>query len=215
MFMKHNAKTVLLINNLQVGGAERVVITLAEHFNRIDKNNSPSILLLEPLIGYDLPESMNYEALWNKPLSKNKIVRFIQLGMSLGKLLRYIRDRKIQKVVSQLSIVNYLNILAKLLGGRHKCYITLHCAYDFYSQFNVKNIVNKCLIRWLYPKADLIIGVSKDALASYVDRIKSVSNTFCSYNPFDIKKIRELSKNEIKKKVFCDSWATQCCKTSR
>ena len=129
--MKHNVNTVLLINNLQVGSAERVEITLAEYFKKIDKYNSPSILLLEPLIGDDLHEIMNCEALWNKPLSQNKFIRFIQLGISLGKFLSYIRDRKIQKVVSQLSTVNYLNILAKLLGGQHKCYITLHCSYDF------------------------------------------------------------------------------------
>ena len=176
-------KVVFFINNLQVGGAERVVTTLLHHYNHEDKE--VSLLVIEPIIEYPLDEKIKVTSLWKKPLSKNKALRFLQLGWTLFKLLGYLQNHKVTKLISQLSIVNYLNIIAKRLGGGHQCYISFHCAFQYYSKPTIKNRINKSLIRRLYPKSDLMISVSKNVMESYRKEIGLGIPFVTIDNPFD------------------------------
>lgn len=64
--MKQHKKTVLLvINCLQGGGAERVVLTLGQGFYEL--GYEVHILRFKPLVQYDLSPNLNYHVLKFKP----------------------------------------------------------------------------------------------------------------------------------------------------
>ena len=101
-----------------------------------------------------------------------------------------------QIVISYLERANFVNIIASMMNG-HKTIISERTTPSV-ARFGSKGFFVNTLIKWLYPKADLIVvcsqGVKNDLIDKYgidAGKIEAIKN------PFPIEKIREKFKEEV------------------
>jgi glycosyltransferase involved in cell wall biosynthesis len=188
-----NKKIVILINSLDGGGAERVVSTLLNNF--VEKYEC-HLILMEKKISYELDSRINIISLDEK-LNQSGIVKLARLPIISNKLNRVIKKHNFSQITSFLYRANYVNVLTKYLS-KHKCIISERIApSSMYEDNSLSSKISKFLIKNLYNKADKIISVSKaiqnDLIGNFGINIKQK----VIYNPYDIEKIEQLSKEDI------------------
>jgi glycosyltransferase involved in cell wall biosynthesis len=180
---------VFLVNALEGGGAERVVLTLVEGF--VKENHTVHLILVYKNNDYVLPDNVKvYYLLNKKPLGLiNKTLSIFKASIELKKILKTISDIKdIDLFTSHLPLSNYIAWLA----GVSNHFAVIHSAYSKkYTTFLKKSIIkrihkNKKLIAVSY-------GIKKDLIFHFdLDH----SNITTIYNPFDIDTIKKES-NQI------------------
>ncbi len=184
-----NKKVTILINSLDGGGAERVVITL---LNNLVEKYECHLILMENKISYEIDKRINIISLDEK-INQCGIVKLIRLPIIAYKLSKIIKKYKFSQVNSFLYRANYVNILAKYLS-KHKCIISERIApSSMYEDNSLSSTISKFLIRNLYNKADKIIPVSKAIENDLVKEFSINVKQNVIYNPYDIKKIQELA----------------------
>jgi N-acetylgalactosamine-N,N'-diacetylbacillosaminyl-diphospho-undecaprenol 4-alpha-N-acetylgalactosaminyltransferase len=192
------AKVAFLINSMEGGGAERVLSILLKRLSF-----KPVLIVLEDKFDYDISKEVkiikfsssldnNFSKIWN-------------LIFSPFKLKKIIKKNNIDLVVSFMERSNYINILARFLGSKHKIYISERCnPTAWYSNKDLKSLFNLFMIKRLYKKADLIIANSigvKECLANDF----SLEDVKVIYNPLDFEEIDELAKEELEEKDLFES----------
>lgn len=185
----------IMINSLSHGGAERVVSRLISKFSE-ERAHKINLILLENEVFYDLPKNVNVILLDTK--ERSFIMKFLMIPFAALKLIKIIKLRNMTTVQSHLYRANYINIISKLFGSKHNCQIVNTCSVS--SQYNsnsIKSILNKSLIRTLYPKADLVICKSYGMLEDLKNFIRKDINSIVIYNPYDIEGIKALSNERI------------------
>ncbi|MCK4440487.1 MAG: glycosyltransferase, partial [Sulfurovaceae bacterium] len=104
-------KLSILVNDLDSGGAERVVSILLD---MLHKKYDITLFILHNIIFYDIPKDIRIVIVGNSKLSDSGIVKLLKLPYLAW------RYKKINKnspcSISFLSRSNYINILAKLFG---------------------------------------------------------------------------------------------------
>lgn len=190
-------KVVILINSLDGGGAERVVSTLLNSF--IEKYEC-HLILMENKISYELDSRINIISL-NEKSNQNGIVKLIRLPIVAYKLSKIIKKYHFSKITSFLYRANYVNILAKYFS-HHKCIISERIApSSMYDDNSFSSKISRFLIKNLYNKADKIIPVSKAIENDLIENFGVNINQKVIYNPYDIEKIEQLSKEDISYKI--------------
>lgn len=171
----------IFVPSLRGGGAERVMLTLANAFGERGHNVD---LVLAKAEGPYLPEV-------------SEKVRLIDLGVprvlrSLWPLYRYLRRERPDAMLSALNYANVIAILAWKLAG-----VPTHLAVSERSSLAIQpkqtnGKITRRLMRWLYPKADKVICVSK-GIETDMQSIIGVpaSKTMTIYNPVDVEAIQE------------------------
>ncbi|MCT7460914.1 glycosyltransferase [Aliarcobacter cryaerophilus] len=184
-----NKKVTILINSLDGGGAERVVITL---LNNLVEKYECHLILMENKISYEIDKRINIISLDEK-INQCGIVKLIRLPIIAYKLSKIIKKYKFSQVNSFLYRANYVNILAKYLS-KHKCIISERIApSSMYEDNSLSSKISKFLIKNLYNKANKIISVSKAIENDLVKEFSINVKQNVIYNPYDIKKIQELA----------------------
>ncbi|MCT7629698.1 glycosyltransferase [Aliarcobacter butzleri] len=184
-----NKKVAILINSLDGGGAERVVITL---LNNLVEKYECHLILMENKISYEIDKRINIISLDEK-INQCGIVKLIRLPIIAYKLSKIIKKYKFSQVNSFLYRANYVNILAKYLY-KHKSTISERIApSSMYQDNSLSSKISKFLIKNLYNKADEIIPVSKAIENDLVKEFSINVKQNVIYNPYDIKKIQELA----------------------
>lgn len=141
-------KLFILINSLLGGGAEKVVLNLTKILP-IDK-----IFLLEKDIKYELPDEKAV-FLSNMSSKTSSILKTLFIPLYVLKLYKKVNKNDI--ILSFLERSNYVNILTSLIS-KHKAIISVRMSQlSGRSKCHPYNFLSKLL----YPKADLIICVSK------------------------------------------------------
>lgn len=170
-----------LINSLAGGGAERVVVNLSK-FLPIRK-----IFLLERDVQYETNLPLEFISNHNK--EKNPILKTLFIPLYVKSLANAINTGDL--VVSFLERSNFVNVLSKTLRP-HKAVISVHTTED---EFRGLKSINKQLMKFFYPKADLVIAVSK-GVAQYLEEKYKVPKDKLAiiYNPVDVEKIQALVK---------------------
>lgn len=141
-------KLFILINSLLGGGAEKVVLHLTKILP-IDK-----IFLLEKDIKYELPDE-KVVFLSNMSSKTSPILKTLFIPLYVLKLYKKVNKNDI--ILSFLERSNYVNILTSLIS-KHKAIISVRMSQlSGRSKCHSYNFLSKLL----YPKADLIICVSK------------------------------------------------------
>ena len=187
-------KLSILVNDLDSGGAERVVSILLD---MLHKKYDITLFILHNIIFYDIPKDIRIVIVGNSKLSDSGIVKLLKLPYLAW------RYKKINKnspcSISFLSRSNYINILAKLFGMKGKVVVGERAMPSLQYSQGLQGKINKFLIKTLYPKADLVFANSK---GNAIDLEKSfyIQDTKVINNLFDIKKIIELSKEEAQLK---------------
>jgi len=110
------------------------------------------------------------------------------------------KKNRIDTVISLLSRANYVNVLSRYFGSKHKCLLSeRNLASLLYDSYRIRGKINRLLIRNLYPNCDRIIaistGVKKDLEKNFNISEKKIE---IIYNPIDIEDVAKLSKEKIK-----------------
>ena len=150
-----NKEITIFMPSLGGGGAEKIVIRLMKGF--IDRGIGVSLLLATPHgnLHTEVPENINVVH-----LNSSRTI------FSIIKLIRYIRKNKPVNILSHLDRANRVAILASLLAMRQtRVHIVVHntmsVASKNYSPIN--KMLLKLSYRYLYPRAENIVHVSKAA----------------------------------------------------
>ncbi len=177
----------LLLNSLSGGGAERVAVNLFKALN------FKKIFLLEKEIKYEIPEE-KIEYLSNHTTKTNPVYKTFFIPIYALRLSKKLKAQDV--VLSMLERANYVNIIASFFS-KHKSIISVHMSQRYGRQsWHPYNLHN----RLLYPKAHLIITVSKSIKAE-LERFYGVPKEKIKviYNPIyfnEIQKKKEEPLNE-------------------
>ncbi|MCG3674648.1 glycosyltransferase [Aliarcobacter butzleri] len=174
---------LIVINNLNIGGAERVVSLLLKE---LEKNNSIRIhlVLLEDGIQYEIPNKINLKIFSLK--TATSIFKFLTIPFFSYKLAKYIKQNNIDTTMSFLYRANYINILSKLFGVKHKTIINIRSTTSRYKNEALSGKINLFLIKLLFNKADLIISNSQGVDEDLKSLMKITVPTKVIYNPIDL-----------------------------
>ncbi|MCK4560824.1 MAG: glycosyltransferase [Calditrichia bacterium] len=189
-------KTVILINSLEKGGAERVVLTLLKNINVRD-TDSFYLFLLEDNIKYEIPNKV--QVVIGGRFHNTNILKLLQIPLLAIKLKRICRKYQISTVLSFLERSNFTNVLSRLLGSAHKCIISERNTPSFvYQSQSLKDKINRFLIRSMYSHADQIVTVSDGVSQDLVENFSIPKDIITKINnPYEIDNIHYLSKEMI------------------
>lgn len=186
--VKKNMKIALYLPSLEGGGAERVVVNLANEFVRRRINVD---LVLVSKSGLFLREVLERVNIIN--LKKSRAL------FSIFSLVRYIQKERPDVVLSTLNHTNTIAILANKIAGvncgsvvRVPCYFSL-----------VERGYKKLLARMLYPKSNMIIAISEDIKKDLVKTLNiPEKNIEVVYNPIFDESIIEKARQEVDHPFF-------------
>lgn len=190
--MKTNT-ILFLIPDWAIGGMPVVAHQMIEHFEtRFDVK---LLLINDKKIKYDLPEGI--EVYTGFPEGKNIFGKMILFFKRLIWLKQCENRTNADLVISFGVLAGVLNILA----NRKKAFVTEHNVKSIENtQWGPSGIAFKWLIRWLYPKAQILTTVS-EGVNQDLKRNFGVGNAKTIYNPNQIS-IRRLSNgNSLPKDI--------------
>lgn len=174
-------RIAIFVPSLRGGGAERVMLTLA---NALAERGHKVDLVLAKAEGPYLTEV-------------SEKVRLIDLGASrvlrsLWPLFRYLRRVRPDAMLSALNYANVIAILAwKLARVPTRLVVSERSSLAVQPKRPVGKLTRR-LMRWLYPKADRVICVSK-GIETDMRKLIGVpeGKTVTIYNPVDVETIQE------------------------
>lgn len=178
-------KLAILINSMNRGGAERVVSILLE-----DLINQYEIflVLLHPGVAYKIPKNVKINYLSHSALNTNNLSKAFKLIFLGYKYFIFCKNHKIDISLSLLNRSNYINILSKFFGFKCRVIISERgTTIEEYPENTLKGRCSRLLIKWLYPKANAIIAISK-GIASDLTTIFGVDpkKVTTIYNPINL-----------------------------
>ena len=174
-----------LINSLESGGAEAALVRLLPFLN-VGK-----VFLLEQGVKFDVSKEKIF-ILSEHTIKTNSLYKMLFIPVYSWKLASLLR--KGDTVISFLERANFVNIVSNLFK-KHKTVISVRMnQLEGHRGFGV---VNKFLVRVLYPKADAVVAVSQGVKSSLLrfgipeEKIKVI------YNPYPIHQIQALLKEPV------------------
>lgn len=192
-------KVLFLIADMEGWGAQRVVLNLITHLNR---ERFLPVLVLSRKKGANLnilPDDIKvYD------LGRKGTFSFPKLVFRLASI---ISEEKPQIVFSTLFHANILALLAKSVSKISlKLIISEHISHISYKYGN-NGLIYELLINKFYPKADMIVAVSKGVKDDIVKTLEILPEKIkVIYNPVDLEKIRELASEEVDDTGLFDSY---------
>ena len=184
-----NKNIAFLIPSLRNGGAERVLsnmsINLDEKFNQTiivwDSNN------------IDYP--YNGEIVDIQVFNKDSILENIGVLLKrIKEVKKYKKEKSIDTTISLLEGPNIVNIFSR---KKDKVIISVH-NFQSKERKGMYGKIFKFLIKHFYNKADYVVAVSSHIKKDLVENFNiSEEKVKVIYNPFDIKAIESLMKEDI------------------
>lgn len=184
-------KIALFLPDLGGGGAERILLSLAQDF--AERGNSVDLVLARA----------------NGPHIKNipRQIRLFDLSKAgclptsaglaataLIGLVRYLRRERPNCMLSSLTRSNLVALTARELAGTPLRFVLREAN----TSLNVRGPITKLLMRLLYPRADHVIAVSRGVASDLVDNVGLPdSRVQVIFNPVHIDHIQRLSSKEL------------------
>ena len=193
--MKKNI--AFFIYSLAGGGAERVVSIL---LNELSDIYNITLILMNKTISYDIPyKKINILYLEDSSPNEHGIKKLLKIPY-LG--LKYRNICKRYNIDLSFAFMNrpvYISMLAKLFKLDIKFIISERSTpSEIYKKNNFQSLINKFLIKNLYPLSDFIVtnsyGNYNDLICNFnikKEKMKVI------YNPIDLEKIYSSLKEEI------------------
>ena len=186
---------VFLINSLAKGGAERAMVTMTQKL--LDQGNRVRLISLNINNRYPIPKGLEMIYLSKMDDSEPGYKRLLAIPYYAWKLRNYSRREGITLIQSHLFRANYVNLLSQMLGAKHRVQVVNRSIASRFVNEGLNGKINLYLMRYLYPKAELIISISKK-MADDLQQLFGFTNPQkVIYNPYDIKRIKELSGHEV------------------
>ena len=182
-------KISFLIQNLTVGGAENVIINLA---NQMSNNNfTVSIIVIGNI--------KTLEHRLNKKIINIYYLNKKRSAYSIFKIRKVIKEINPDYIFSSISHLNLIALICKKLFFL-KSKIIIRETTDLKIKYNRKNFENylfKILIKIFYNSADLIIVQSNEIKNNLIDQFDIFNNKlFILNNPLDTNYIEYLSNQK-------------------
>lgn len=175
----------LYLPSLRGGGAERVMVMLANGFaargHRVD-------LVLAKAEGPYLPEV-------------TPDVRIVDLNShrvlaSLPGLVAYLRRERPRAVLSSLGHANIVTIVARAVSGV-KCRLVVSERNSLSGMRGTTGFVMRCMTRALYPRADAVVTVSRGVAEELTDLGLDPGLITAIPNPVDVDAIRRGAEQRL------------------
>lgn len=174
---------VLLLPELEAGGAQRVMLLLAREFAA--RGHRVDLVLLQatgPLLA-EIPDNVRLVDLAARTHGLG------QLGFTLSSIRRlgaWLRRERPDALLSTITGANLVAILARRAAG-----IPLRLAIrEAVTLENHTSTVRRRAMRWLYPRADAVIALTEVMAAQLVRDLAVPSGRIhCIPNPVDAKRI--------------------------
>lgn len=181
-----NNNYYFLINSLEGGGAERVTINFTNE--KIKEWKKVYIVTLKKTNFYQPPQWVIYLPLSN---IKNNFLMFLLIPWYVIKFKRILKQYDLTNGMSLLEISNFIHILSK-----KDAIISFRTHINFFTWMSW--YLQKCLIRYLYPKAKKIIVNSEENKHDVAEYLHiPLKNIEVVYNPIDKDAIALLKKEKI------------------
>lgn len=187
---KASPRIAIFLPSLSGGGAERVMVTLA---NAFAEQGYAVDLVLAKVGGPYL--SQVSDAVRVVDLKAGRVI------IALWPLLRYLRREEPVAMLSAMTHANLVAILARILARTPKRLVVSErstITEELRVSHGLVARILYVLVRFLYPHVDSIVAVSK---ASAADLIRfadlPTSTVSCIYNPFDLSRIQAHASEPI------------------
>lgn len=189
--MKQHTKVVLfVINCLQGGGAERVVLTLGQGFYEL--GYEVHILRFKPLVEYNLNDNLNYHLFKFKPY---KLIPGIERRHKIfaRAVDNYILDKIGQPDIILSNLVHSDSILchSELQNITYVIHNTLSLLYKFHKASHANKLKSRLIN--IYSKHPCIC-VSSGAETDFIESFGNITPTTAIHNPIDRDNIQKLAE---------------------
>lgn len=189
-------KLGIFIYSLGSGGAERVVATLLP---TLMLKYEVHLILMNDKISYEVPQAVQIHHLEHSQPNEIPIIKLIKLPILGWRFKKMCKNLALNKLFVLLNRPNYVALIARIFGLKIPLIIN-ECTTPsvMYARRTATSLVNKFLIRYLYPKADLILANSQGNLDDLQLNfgIKN-SKIRLLKNALDLQKISQLSTENI------------------
>jgi glycosyltransferase involved in cell wall biosynthesis len=196
--MKPKVVTFLL-SSLRGGGAERVVLNVAREL--IIRGYRVDILVVKKEGVYLSQVPQEARLIELKTYSR----KYLRTLLMLPALFRYVKDERPQAFISSLTRNNIsLLLLTPFLKNVATRFIVVeHNMLSKSLGTGIKDRLIPYLVRWLYQRADHVVGVSAGVVKNLVQQFKvPQSKAKVIYNPMNLAEIVSLSKEAISPDLF-------------
>ncbi|MDP2641541.1 MAG: glycosyltransferase [Candidatus Yanofskybacteria bacterium] len=183
---RQKKKILFFIPTLFQGGGERVVSELSLH---LPDSLERVLVLFEEKISY--PYKGKVVSL-RAPLSTNGFLRIWYFFLRLFRFRKVLREERPDYVIS---LGNSANIINVLVNKRAIVRVDLFLSE---SSKGFWGLLFKVFVRFLFPRAERVISVSRAAAQDLVDSFSIPKEKIqVIYNPIDIERIRMLAQEQI------------------
>lgn len=183
-------KVLLVINCLQGGGAERVVLTLGQGF--YDLGCDVHILRFKPLVEYNLNQNLNYHVLKFKPY------KLIPGAMRRDMIFARAVDKYITNSIGQPDIIlSNLDRADSILSNSKlsNIFYVIHNTVSLLYKLDKKHTSNALQSKLIniYSKHPCIC-VSQGAQKDFIKTLGDITPTTAIYNPIDSDNIQQQAR---------------------
>lgn len=197
-------RIVLLIDTMNSGGAQRVV----SHLTKILQNEYDTHLVLSEDTYHEYVCSGKQYSL-DVPAESGGILKKLGLLLKRRKALkRFIKEHKIQCVISFLDSPNFVNLLAGVRDCRR--IISIRNYSELGNQNSLLDRITDLAMKVLYKRADAVVTVSRLIEKSFHEHYGiPQEKLYTIYNPYNFEEIRELGSiplTEEEKRFYDDSF---------
>lgn len=178
---QHKKIALLVINCLQGGGAERVVLTLGQGFYEL--GYEVHILRFKPLVQYDLSQNLNYHVLKFKPykLIPGAKRRDRVFARAVDKyVLQHIGQPNI--ILSNLDRADSILSNSKLPNITYIIHNTVSLLYKFNKNYDAEQLKKRMVE--IYAKHPCVC-VSEGAQKDFIKSFGHITPTIAIHNPID------------------------------
>lgn len=177
-------RILLVLPSLERGGGERVLLQLARSFLAAGREVHLAVLLGEgPLRGEVPPDAALHE------LVSGRAKGFALARRALPKLVSLMRSTQPDAVLSTMTGTNLLTTLARMRAHSRARLVLREAS----SLVNVRSMLKRRAVRWLYRRADTIIAVSSGVAEDFRSLGLPGERIRVIHNPVDRENLRRLA----------------------
>lgn len=189
-------KMSVFIYSMAGGGAERVVSNLLKH---LAKHYELHLVLQNSRIDYELPKNVILHYLEDSKPFESGFLKLVKIPLLALKYKALSKKLGIDIHFVWMNRPCYIAGLARIFGLKG-CFVFNECSTPsvLYQNAGIKGAVSKFLLRFLYPKADLIYPNSTGALLDLRDNFDiDETKMRVLYNALDLSSIKQASLEEL------------------
>jgi N-acetylgalactosamine-N,N'-diacetylbacillosaminyl-diphospho-undecaprenol 4-alpha-N-acetylgalactosaminyltransferase len=197
---KQGCPIVFLINSLCEGGAERAMLTLSKNF--VKEGYSVTILALTKNNFYGIPKGVEVVYLSKMDDNISGLVKLFYIPYHAWRLKKYVKKHQVKTVQSYLFRANFVNILSGVMGSTQAIQVVNRSVVSRFFKEGLSGKINLFLIKYLYPKADMIVHISKQMKADFNRHFFRTINERVIYNPYDVENILNQANHKVEDFTF-------------